>query len=450
MAEEEITAKPNVGETTETPAKKAKAAEKPVVAKPASGSGSRVRFVIVTKGQGGFNIGHVLASVLPNKPKIIAVNSSNEDLKNTGLPDEWTFKIGGVNADGAGKERSTAKTYYKSYKAVNKATGEELNALSHLIAMYEEVFFHPTDQTIIICTFSSDGGTGSGIGPMLTATLTNYMNTCTEFKWGGKSYTISSDTNDVPRPVVIGLTTKCSVKSGSKNLQNTIECFLDIQKFIDKGIGNFFIADNNLEGVEFNGDDEMYRIINARIAAPFVKFFGVEMNSDIKCMDLQDKINSLRIPGCSAFASATKDNMFQYVIPRGQSTTRTVMMIRHDEENPGEEEQYVKDCLRKLDVVSFDTTSVFFQIEKSGISTDSVSKDLITSSMIGFFGFHSLNAIVEDLRDNLHRLQVATSQRQDVIKNNSTGFTSVAEDAAEMSSRFGPKSMDQDSLMDLV
>jgi hypothetical protein len=167
-------------------------------------------------------------------------------------------------------------------------------------------------------------------------------------------------------------------------------------------------------------------------------------------MDLQDKINSLRIPGCSAFTSATKENMFQYVIPRGQSTTRTVMMIRHDDENPGAEEQYVKDCLKKLDVVSFDTTSVFFQIEKSGISADSVSKDLITSSMIAFFGFQSLNAVVEDLRDNLHRLQVATQKRQDVIKENSTGFTSVSEDAAEMTSRFGPKSMDQDSLMDLV
>ena len=447
---EEITAKANVGETTETPAKKAKAAEKPVVAKPASGSGSRVRFVILTNGQGGFNIGHVLASVLPNKPQIIAVNSSNEDLENTGLPEEWTFKIGGLNADGAGKERGTAKTYYKSYKAVNKATGEEFNALQHLIEMYEEVFFHPTDQTIIISTFSSDGGTGSGIGPMLTAGLTNYMNSCTSFKWDNKIYNISSDTNDVPRPVVIGLTTKCSIKAGSKNLQNNIECFMDIQKYIDNGIGNFFIADNNLEGVEYSSNKEMYRIINARIAAPFVKFFGVEMNSDIKCMDLQDKINSLRIPGCSSFASATRDNMFQYVIPHGQSTTRTVMMIRHDEENPGEEEQYVKDCLRKMDVVSFDTTSVFFQIEKSGISADSVSKDLINSSMIGFFGFQSLNAVVEDLRDNLHRLKLATQKRQEVIKNNSTGFSSVEEDAAEMSSRFGPKSMDQDSLMNMV
>ena len=111
MAEEEITAKPNGGETTETPAKKAKAEEKPVIAKPASGSGSRVRFVIVTNGQGGFNVGHYLASVLPNNPTVIAVNSSNEDLKNTGLPEKWTFKIGGVNADGAGKERSTAMNY---------------------------------------------------------------------------------------------------------------------------------------------------------------------------------------------------------------------------------------------------------------------------------------------------------------------------------------------------
>ena len=410
-----------------------------------------MRFVIVTSGQGGYNVGRVLASVLPNAPKIIAVNSSNEDLKNTGLPDDWTFKIGGKNADGAGKERSTAKNYYKAYKALNKATGEELNALDHLIAMYEEVFFHPTDQTIIICTFSSDGGTGSGIGPMLTATLTNYMNGCTSFNWGGKTYSISSDTNDVPRPVVIGLTTKCSLKSGSKNLQNTIECFLDIQKFIDKGIGNFFIADNNLpSNVSYRDTDEMYQIINARICAPFVKFFGVEMNSDLKCMDLQDKINTLRIPGCSVFSSVTKENQFAYVIPKGQSVARTVMMLRHDVEDLSVEETNAKNMLLANDIISVDTTPVFFEVAKSGIVADKVAQDLINASMIGFFGFKSLNAIVEDLRDNLHRIEVANDKKANVIQEHSTGFSSIEEDSARLNARFGSKVMNQNDLMDLV
>jgi len=450
MAEEVVTAKSNVGESTSPKKAETKKADKPVVAKPVDRSAQRVRFVILTEGQGGANIGMTLASVLPNKPFVIAINTSDQDLDQLPLPEKQKFKIGGKNADGAGKNRNRAKLYYKNFSAVNTYDKKEMGVLDTLIGYYEEVFFNPEEQTIIIVCFSSDGGTGSGIGPMLTATLSNYMNSCTSFHWGNKEYQIDDQTNEVPRPVVVGLTPKCSLKAGASNLQNTIECFLDIQKFIDKGIGNFFIADNNLDDVQYASTEEMYKIINARIAAPFVKFFGVEMNSDIKCMDLQDKINTLRIPGCSSFASVTKNNMFNYVIPRGQTTTRTVMMMRHDPENPGAEEKAAQDCLKALDVTSFDNTPVFFQLDKSGISADSVSKDLISSSMLGFFGFHSLNAIVEDLRDNLHRQQVTTEKRQDVIKTNSTGFSTVEEDAAEMNDRFGAKTMNQNDLMDLV
>ena len=69
--------------------------------------------------------------------------------------------------------------------------------------------------------------------------------------------------------------------------------------------------------------------------------------------------------------------------------------------------------------------------------------------MIGFFGFKSLNAVVEDLRDNLHRTQVANDKKCNVVKEHSSGFNSVANDAAELADKFGSKTMDQSSLVDL-
>ena len=193
----------------------------------------------------------------------------------------------------------------------------------------------------------------------------------------------------------------------------------------------------------------MYKIINARIVAPFVKFFGVEMNSDIKCMDLQDKINTLRMTGCSAFTTITKVNQFNYAIPKGQSVLRTVQMLRHDVDDLSKEEQAAKNLVTQLDIMSVDVTSVFFNVAESGINSDKVTQDLVNASMIGFFGFKSLNAVVEDLRDNLHRTQVANDKKCNVVKEHSSGFNSVANDAAELADKFGSKTMDQSSLVDL-
>lgn len=423
----------------------------PIIAQKATNR-EKVRFVIVAMGQGGARIGAALQSVLPNKPTMIAINTSDQDLNQVNVPEEFKFKIGGVNADGAGKNRNRAKAYFKNFSSVNVYdTKQQFDALTAFIGYYEEVLFHPTEQTIIITTFSSDGGTGSGLGPMVTASLANYMNQVKSFQIGKTEFVIDDLLNEVPRPVVIGLTPRCAINAGGTNLQNTIENFLDIQTFIDRGIGNFFIADNNLpSNVKFNDTEEMYQIINARICAPFVKFFGIEMNSDLKCMDLQDKINTLRIPGCSAFASVTKENQFAYAIPRGQSVARTVMMLRHDVDDLGLEEQNAKNMLLANDIMSVDTTPVFFEIEKSGIMADKVAQDLIGASMVGFFGFKSLNAIVEDLRDNLHRTTIANDKKHNVVNEHSTGFATVKMDSEELNSRFGAKVMDQNSLMDLV
>ena len=411
----------------------------------------KVRFVIISEGQGGARIGNMLAQNLPNKPYQIAIDSSSStDFKQYNLSDERIFKIGGKNADGAGKNRKLAKSYYKNFKTTNIYGKDSYDALTLFIALYEEVLFHPIEQTIIISVFSSDGGTGSGIGPAFTATLANYINSAKEFRFGDKTYQIDDSLNEVPRPVVVGLVPRCRIDAGSTNLQNNIECFLDIQKWIDMGICNFFIADNNLpDGVKYTNTDEMYSIINARIVAPWVKFFGVEMSSSIKCMDLQDKINVLRIPGCSSFTTITKDNQFNYVTPRGQSVARSVLMIKHDGDLSAEEKA-AKNMMSSIDVMSLDTTSSFFDMDETKLNIDSVAKELISASMIGFFGYKSVSAIVEDLRDNERRLKAATQKKHTVMQEQSNGFSTVQRDAEELDDTFNAKVVNHQDLMDLI
>lgn len=441
------------GNVREQPVQTAQPNQKPIVMQ--SSKSAPVRFVLVSVGAGGANIAKCLKSMLPNNPFMVAINSSTQDLAVLdGIPDSQKFKIGGPNINGAGKNRNAAKQYYKNFSAeVTTDASQKLDALTAFIGTYEEVIFHPSIQTIVILTFSDDGGTGAGIGPIFGANLTNYVNTIKSFTIGNKEFVIDDVTNTVPRPVVICVTPKCSVNAGAMSLQNAIETKMDIQKAIDAGLGNWFIADNNPQSqMTWNSTEEMYNIINKKIAYPLVKFLGIEMNSDIKCLDLQDKINALRIPGASSFASISEPNegnLFQYVLPHGQSVARVIPMINYDNQ-AFEKEKKVDQMLRRLDITAIDKSTAFFQIDKSKmLNMDSADKAIIDTSMIGFFGYKSISTLVEDLKDALHRTMAANAQKENVVRQNSTGFDSIAEDSNQLNDRFSSKAINQANINDL-
>lgn len=414
---------------------------------------SDVNFVLISIGQGGWKISRTLKECLPNNPFCIAINTSNQDLNLTDLPDNQRFKIGGIRANGAGQNRNRAKLYYKNFSAENNFD-VKMDVIQTFISLYEEVIFNPEKQNIVIVSFTSDGGSGSGIGPMFVTALTNYVNSVKDFSFAGKTYEIDDLTNMVPRPVVIGLVPKCRITEGSGKLENNIECFLDIQKAIDHKLGHFFIADNNLDSsIKFNNTEEMYRIINTRIAAPLLKFLGIEMNSDIKCMDLQDKVNALRISGASSFVSVEPKGLFQYCIPYGQSVTRVISMLKYDPEDPESQSQIekkAKDVMREMDVISLDNTNVFFEVNRTSLEgIDSVTKELLETSMLALIGYNSLGTIIEDLRYQSHKTIEANDKKHQITKENSTGFDSIESDSKELNSRFGSNTMDQSAINDL-
>lgn len=441
----------NSGATSRSSTETKKASGKPVVAN--NVRNSDVNFVLISIGQGGWKISRTLKDCLPNNPFCIAINTSNQDLDLTDLPDEQRFKIGGIRANGAGQNRNRAKLYYKNFSAENNYD-ENMDVLKTFISLYEEIIFNPERQNIVIVSFTADGGSGSGIGPMFVTALTNYVNSVKDFRFGDKIYSIDDATNMVPRPVVIGLVPKCRITEGSGKLENNIECFLDIQKAIDHKLGHFFIADNNLDtSIKYSNTEEMYRIINTRIAAPLLKFLGIEMNSDIKCMDLQDKVNALRISGASSFVSVEPKGLFQYCIPYGQSITRVISMLKYDPADPDSQSQIekkAKETLRDIDVISLDNTNVFFEINRSSFEgIDSVTKELLETSMLALIGFNSLGSIIEDLRYQSHKTIEANDKKHQITKENSTGFDSIESDSAELNNRFGSNTMDQSAINDL-
>lgn len=442
----------STGAVNRSEAEAKSASKTPTVAKK-SVRNSDMNFILISVGQGGWKISRTLADCLPNNPFCIAVNTSNQDLDLTDLPDNQRFKIGGVHANGAGQNRNRAKLYYKNFSAENNYE-EQMDVIKTFISLYEEVIFNPEKQNVVIVSFTADGGSGSGIGPMFTTALTNYVNSVKNFMFDGKTYEIDDATNIVPRPVVIGLVPKCRIAEGSGKLENNIECFLDIQKAIDHKLGHFFIADNNLdESVKYNNTEEMYNIINARIAAPLMKFLGIEMNSDIKCMDLQDKVNALRISGASSFISVEPKGLFQYCVPHGQSITRVISMLKLDPTDPESQshiEKKSKDTLKEIDCISLDNTNAFFEVDRSALEgIGSITKELLETSMLALIGYKSLGSIIEDLKYQSHKVIEANDKKHSIIKENATGFDSIESDSKELSSRFGSNTMDQSAINDL-
>lgn len=427
--------------------------EKLVVSKMVSPN-TNVRFVHIGIGQGGCKISSVLSSLMPGSPFQIAINTSLQDLNQVNIPDNHKFMIGGSHANGAGQNRNRAKKYFKDYVAENSENADQqFNAIQTFLGMYEEVLFHPTIQTIIIVSFTSDGGSGSGLGPMFVTHLTNRVNSAESFIFGGAEHVIDDMTNKVPRPVVVGLTPKCDINSGLPSLLNNIECFSEIESAITKlRVGNYFIADNNIDpATGYKTTEEMYNMVNTRIVVPLLKFLGIEMNSSIKCLDLQDKINILRIAGCSSFVSLTDENLFQYVVPSGQSVLHVVPILKYESGEEGEQiEAKAKAAIKKMNITAFNVKNIFFDPVEAGFNgIDVIAKDLFNTSMIGLFGFSSLSTIVEDLRERKDRLVNENEKKLNVVKENSSGFSTMKEDQADFSNRFTSGIASDDAINDL-
>ena len=124
-------------------------------------------------------------------------------------------------------------------------------------------------------------------------------------------------------------------------------------------------------------------------------------------------------------------------------------MIKHDGDLSAEEKA-AKNMMSSIDVMSLDTTSSFFDMDETKLNIDSVAKELISASMIGFFGYKSVSAIVEDLRDNERRLKAATQKKHTVMQEQSNGFSTVQRDAEELDDTFNAKVVNHQDLMDLI
>lgn len=160
-------------------------------------------------GQAASNIGRLLTKF---NFKTLFINTAEEDLNTlVEINPDHKYKI--INGEGCHKDRNIAK---------------EL-AIGDIDAIYRKLELDILKKEIIGVVFSSGGGTGSGIGPLLT----DYISTKN------------------PDKIVCIITVFPSVEESIRTQINAYETFKEISEI--KNLGSVFVLDNNkLDKIKIN------------------------------------------------------------------------------------------------------------------------------------------------------------------------------------------------------
>lgn len=190
------------------------------------------------------------------------INSTNDDVNLLDISDNLKYHIPG--ATGCGRNRSKALNY----------TREHFYDIDNLIMTKFPMFKH-----IYIC-FSTGGGTGSGISPVLLSILSK--------KYQNKNF---------------GYVAVLPSKHESVDIKmNTIECYTQLQKL--EHIGNCFFLDNN------NGYDDCIEI-NRIFADEFDRFTNITSNKSVKGNIDDDELEKLMMTKGNVVFARSSDSKLE-------------------------------------------------------------------------------------------------------------------------------------------
>lgn len=206
------------------------------------------QFGVLSLGQCGSNIGMEFEKL---GYTTVYVNTSKEDLNAV----KGTHKIAIPNADGAAKDRKKVLQLVSEY--ITDITEKITTILSH---------------KYIICTFSSSGGTGSGLSIPLMAYLTQIGKLCI--------------------PAVVLPDENLESAKACENAYNTCAELMSIQ-----GLGATFLLDNS-RGDKF--------AINSRFANEFDSFLSIKNSSMYGNMDMAERKQILSCPGIAVIGKVSK------------------------------------------------------------------------------------------------------------------------------------------------
>jgi len=409
----------------------------------------KVRVLPVGIGQGGSKLAKAIGLAFGCESKCVYMNTSDTDIEGIKLDGGNVTRVISVcahagdyktdvngnpildidgkpipleNIDGSGKNRGTSFSYFKLH---NKEYIDRVKVFA-----YEE----PYD--IIFVSFSTAGGTGSGIGPKLTGILSSVSILDDIEKHTGK------------RPIVIGLPAlpELSPTEGNISYENTLEALEEIDKLVNpvdpvtkapklSSLARFVLINNSYGKSKETKRSDQLTNLNVAVAEYFKRYLLQYGTSRVSTLDCSDRMGALKTMGLHSFIGFNGDgNRIEspFFVPDGERVKRCCYEI------PENAETTCNTIIANTGAICDDTIHGFF---------DTTEK---FSPIIAFHGFRNVSKIAEQFDKRL-KLNIENQKR--IEKDNiyaATGLNNVATERARKAEEYGEHgATDADDILSL-
>lgn len=371
-------------------------------------------------GQAGGKMAYAIKKYCTTSDKnTIVINMSSKDLNAMEIPDSMKMKIG--KYEGAGQNRDLSKSLFK-----DKVEGDYF---ASFLETYGNILFK--ENRVIIVPFSTSGGTGSGIGPWFIARLTKHISSYqgTIMRQMGDGTLTPVEISPRMRPIVIGMAILPSLKSnveGVKALQNTLEALKELNTLVENKAISLMLVDNDNSDLSMDKDIAgLYADVNDRIAKTIYRFFKIFGESDIKSLDLSDRLNALALPGFTTLytMNGSQFNKNPFLLPENANFKR--LLAELPEENTVEITNKLE-ALLKSRILKYADSRIGFIRTNIAIPENKLTEDETYRPIALLSGLDSISKITEPYARRLESLLEKQETMTRTIQETGTGFENIA------------------------
>lgn len=296
--------------------------------------------IIFAIGQGGANLANVIRNNNFNHASIYYINTAIQDLESYSQDNYHIHRIDSEELkQGTGKDSAFMFEMIKENPEIRSSL--TVFAAQTILREMSIVETHNAEANVtipnfndmtIFTTFTSAGGTGSGVGPSLAFILNSqsFFDMCTKM---ANSYLkgyrpvdrcVIQDEKEMSnlnsflsqRVNVFNICSLPSIREGMQSMQNTLSCLNKINDICEKNLGRFFLT--NVDSELQNKTDLLTTFENAdRNVAQFIdRYFNWCGTSQYTNLDVKDRRNALKLPGLHSIIKIKKiDDRFEFISP---------------------------------------------------------------------------------------------------------------------------------------
>jgi hypothetical protein len=348
-------------------------------------------------GQAGTNIAQTFMQVIGQDPSYLcSINLSNDDLNQaTFVPPNNRCHLD-KNTYGAGKKRTVSKML-----AVEK--------IKEITEILTNIFNQKCNMIFVF--FSTSGGTGSGIGPFITALL-------------------ESDVMASVKPsrfIVMGVPLIGDLSEGQVLLTNTLSCLKEINNLVQNKRARFMPVYNQ-RMAEIKNDTQKWKTINDDAVRLIQRYIFINYFSKYSNLDQEDRFSLLMTPGLHSLLTFNPEDpattiQTPFILPEGVNVQKMGIELPTD----ASEKRFALITVLGANVTEPNFVGLYDVIRDQNLPSSQIP-------IAHFAGFNNLANFVQPYQLQITRLDSLDTTGSTVNKEGS-GFDKVDENVDKIDKR---------------